>query len=101
MDRYSLFEGVKGCLCPHPSAVPNSRRHPGMKRRPLAEGEKLEHLSDLYEPVQEVFAEHKCLRKAVEAGHLKRVKGPIVAKDIIEAMTKLGAMPKAAKKGKD
>lgn len=98
MPRYSLFEGVKGVLCPHPRAALNSRRHPGMKRVPLADGEVIGQraLADLYEPCVEVFEEHRCLAKAVAAGHLKRLTGPVVADDITDAMAKLGVGPKLA-----
>ena len=97
MPRYSLYEGVKGFLCPHPAALIASRRHPGMKRRPLAEGEEFENLCDLYDPVLEVYADHKCLSRAVAAGHLKRLKGPVVAKNPAEAVAALMPKPKAVK----
>lgn len=100
MPRYSLYEGVKGQLAPHPAARIASRRHPGMSRRPLAEGEVFESLVDLYEPCQEVFEVHKCLTRAVETGSLKLVAGPVVAKDHTEALAKLQAAPVAAPKPK-
>ena len=108
MPRYSLYEGVKGQLAPHPAARIASRRHPGMSRRPLAEGEVFESLVDLYEPCQEVFEVHKCLTRAVETGSLKLVAGPVVAKDHVEALAKLQKLqdalvaapkPKAPKSG--
>jgi len=89
MPRYSLYEGVKGRLCPHPAAELASRRHPGMKRVPLAEGEVLGNLCDLYEPIQEVHEAHRCLDKAVKSGHLTKLDGPIVAKNHTEAIAKL------------
>jgi len=91
MPRYSLYEGVKGHLCPHPAARIGSRRHPGMKRRPLAEGEAFESLVDLYDPTQEVFEVHKCLTRAVDTGSLKQLAGPVIAKNHAEAAEKLKA----------
>lgn len=103
MPRYSLFEGVPGYLCAHPSARAGSRRHPGMRRRELAEGEDFVALVDLYEPLAEVHEEHRCLAKAVAAGHLKRLAGPVVAKDVAAALELLKpvapAKPKAPKGG--
>jgi len=100
MPRYSLYEGVKGHLAPHPAARIASRRHPGMSRRPLGEGEVFESLVDLYEPVVECFEVHKCLTRAVETGSLKLVAGPVVAKDHAEALAKLQAAPVAVPKTK-
>ena len=62
-----------------------------------AEGEEFENLCDLYDPVLEVYADHKCLSRAVAAGHLKRLKGPIVAKNPAEAVAALMPKPKAPK----
>jgi len=71
-----------------------------MKRRPLAEGESLESLVDLYDPCQEVFEVHKCLTRAVATGSLKLVAGPVVAKTHAEAAEKLQAAPAPAPKPK-
>jgi len=101
MQRFILCEGVKGSLVAHPSSIIGSRRHPGMSRRMLAEGEKLESLADLYEPVREVFPVHKCLMRAIGNGELRLLAGPVVAKDMAEATALLAAAakPKLAKKG--
>lgn len=101
MQRFYLYEGVKGVLVGDPQAKLGDRRFVGQRRlsypdpalRPVE-------LIDQYEPTQQVCAEHKMLAKAVAAAELRQLAGPVVATSYEAAAKQLAAAKPAVKVAK-
>ncbi len=98
MKRYSLFQGVRGKLVgdpreDNPRNGTSRRLFVGQKRKPFDADASWRSLSDLYDPCEQV-AEHDELRKAVKAGELLLIAGPVSAASLGEAAAKLKRQPK-------
>lgn len=98
MQRFSLYQGIKGVLVGDPLAKLGQRRFVCQRRLVFGDQPPPREFIDHFEPVDQVCAEHPMLAKAVAAGELKLLAGPVVAADYAQAEQALRAKPKTVRK---